>query len=253
LSQYLNVITNTSWVDMSKMFSINVDSIMREIHQVEEQFIEERDQEQYKEMQSNNSVGIGERLDDQDKWSAMTLFSSSGKSTDILTQGILTNHNKESYRQSFRNLKQHAWTDLSVKMPETTKILSEEFGKYMKFSYIKIAKLEPGGVVPEHNDMPRQDFGFNLLKEVNTYNMLNSFLVELNCPKGVVATHDGVELPYKKGSVFFCNQSKSHGTVNHGSEVRYNLRIQGLHNRSFRKEFLKNISSMQCYPDSRKL
>lgn len=234
------------------MFLIDVDSIMDEIYKVEKEFIEERDQDQYLKMQSNKTIGIGERLDNQDKWSAMTLYSSSGKSTDILTQGINTNHNKKSYRESFRNLRKHSWTDLSNTMPKTTEILLKNFGKYMKFSYIKIAKLEPGGVVPEHNDMPKQDFDFDLLKETNTYNMLNSFLVELNCPKGLKATHDGVKLPYKKGSVFFCNQSKSHGTVNNSSEVRYNLRIQGLHNKLFRDNFIKNISSMECYPDIQK-
>ena len=249
MSQYVNFITNTSWVDISSMFTIDVDTIMDEIYQMEEQFVEERDEEQYLEMQSNKSVGIGERLDNQHRWSAMTLYSSSGKSTDILTQGILPNHNKQSYRESFRNLRKHSWTDLSIKMPNTTRILQEQIGKYMKFSYIKIARLDANGIVPEHTDMPQTDFGFNLLKETNTYNMLNSFLVELNCPAGVKATHDGVELKYKKGSVFFCNQSKSHGTVNNGSEVRYNLRIQGLHNKLFRNQFMKNISSMECYPD----
>ena len=231
------------------MFSIDVDTIMKEIYNVESQFVEERDEQQYIELQSSKTVGIGEKLKNQDRWSAMTLYSASGKSTDILTQGIMTNHNLKSYKQSFRNLKNHSWTDLSVKMPETTKILKEQVGKYMKFSYIKIAKLDPNGIVPEHNDMPQKDFGFDLLKETNTYNMLNSFLIELNCPAGVEATHDGVKLPYKKGSVFFCNQSKSHGTVNRGSEVRYNLRIQGLHNKHFRKNFMENISSMTCYPN----
>lgn len=230
------------------MFSINVDTIMKEIYNVESQFIEERDEQQYIELQSSKTIGIGEKLKDQDRWSAMTLYSSSGKSSDILTQGIMTNHNLKSYKKSFRNLKNHSWTDLSTKMPETTKILKEQVGQYMKFSYIKIAKLEPGGIVPEHNDLPQKDFGFNLLKETNTYNMLNSFLVELNCPAGVEATHDAVKLPYEKGSVFFCNQSKLHGTVNRGSEVRYNLRIQGLHNKYFRKKFMENISSMTCYP-----
>jgi len=245
MSDYLDIITNTSWVDITSMFDpCPVDEIMNEIRIVESWFLEERDAEQFEALKAKEgTTGIGTHFDDQKEWGSVTLFSSSGDYKDILTQGILPNHNYETYRKSFRNLRNHSWTQLEPMMPKTVKWIKEQMGKYMRFSYVKISKLGPGGDVPIHQDLPEEDFDF--LNTRNTYNMCNSFLVELNLPKGITAWHDGMELPYKKGSVFFCNQSKPHGTTNKGDEVRYNLRIQGLHNKFFREDFIKGLPQFE--------
>lgn len=251
MSNYLDYVSNTSWVDITPMFApCPVDSIMQEIRSIENMFLEERDPEQYKEMQEKGAIGIGEHFDDQKSWEAVTLFSSTGDYRDILTQGILPNQDLETYMKSFRNLRNHKWTQLADLMPNTVKWIKEEIGQYMQFSYIKIAKLGPGGDVPVHTDVPNEDFDF--LNTQNTYNMLNSFLVELNFPNGVTAWHDDVELPYQQGSVIFCNQSKSHGTVNKGNETRYNLRIQGLHNKKFRNKLMSDAKEFTSYPDTSK-
>jgi hypothetical protein len=248
---YLNYVSNTSWVDITTMFvPCPVDDIMKEIQSVENMFLDERDHEQYKKMQENGATGIGEHFDDQKKWEAVTLFSSTGNYRDILTQGILPNQDLETYMKSFRNLRNHKWTQLADLMPNTVRWINKEIGQYMQFSYIKIAKLGAGGDVPVHTDVPHEDFDF--LNTQNTYNMLNSFLVELNYPDNVTAWHDGVELPYQKGSVIFCNQSKSHGTVNNGTETRYNLRIQGLHNKKFRTELMNKAHNFTTYPETSK-
>jgi len=251
MSNYLDYVSNTSWVDITPMFSkCPVDQIMQEIHSVESMFLEERDPEQYKEMQEKGAVGIGEHFDNQKSWEAVTLFSSTGDYKDILTQGILPNQDLKTYMESFRNLRNHKWTQLADLMPNTVSWIKQEIGQYMQFSYIKIAKLGPDGDVPVHTDVPHEDFDF--LNTQNTYNMLNSFLVELNFPEGVTAWHDGVELPYQQGSVIFCNQSKSHGTTNKGIETRYNLRIQGLHNKRFREVLMKSAKDFTMYPNSSK-
>ena len=247
MSNYLDYVSNTSWVDITPMFSkCPVDLIMQEIYSVENMFLEERDPEQYKEMQERGAVGIGEHFDNQKSWEAVTLFSSTGDYRDILTQGILPNQDLKTYMESFRNLRNHKWTQLAELMPNTVSWIKQEIGQYMQFSYIKIAKLGPDGDVPVHTDVPHEDFDF--LNTQNTYNMLNSFLVELNFPKGVTAWHDGVELPYQQGSVIFCNQSKSHGTTNKGTETRYNLRIQGLHNKKFRHVLMSSAKDFTMYP-----
>lgn len=251
MSRYLDYVTNTSWVDITPMFTpCPVDNVMDEIRGVEDMFLDERDQEQYDSMRAKGATGIGTHFEDQKEWGALTLFSSTGDYRDILTQGILPNQDMKTYRESFRNLKKHKWTELAKHMPQTVDWIQKEIGQYMMFSYIKIAKLGPGGDVPVHTDVPEEDFDF--LNTRNTYNMLNSFLVELNFPDGVTAWHDDVELPYQKGSVVFCNQSKSHGTTNQGSETRYNLRIQGLHNKHFRDTLIDRAINFEMYPDESK-
>lgn len=247
MSNYLDFTTSKSWVDITPLFTpCPVDDIMEEIRQVEDMFLGERDPEQYAIMKEKGATGIGEHFEDQKEWGAVTLFSSTGDYKDILTQGILSNHNKETYIQSKRNLQNHKWTQLEPMMPKTVAWIKDQIGQYMQFSYVKIAKLGPGGDVPVHTDIPKEDFDYKNTR--NTYNMLNSFLVELNFPEGVTAWHDDVELPYQKGSVFFCNQSKSHGTVNRSNETRYNLRIQGMHNRHFRKTLMEMVDQLNVYP-----
>lgn len=246
---YLNYVSNTSWVDITPLFSpCPVNEIMSEIRSVESLFLEERDKDQFKIMKEKGATGIGEHFDNQKNWEAVTLFSSTGDYKDILTQGILPNQDKKTYVKSFRNLRNHKWTQLAELMPNTVNWIKKEIGQYMIFSYIKIAKLGPGGDVPVHTDVPHEDFDF--LNTQNTYNMLNSFLVELNFPEGVTAWHDDVILPYQQGSVIFCNQSKSHGTVNKGTETRYNLRIQGLHNKKFREILMSKAKHFNMHPKS---
>jgi len=50
--------------------------------------------------------------------------------------------------------------------------------------------------------------------------------------------------------VIFCNQSKSHGTTNKGTETRYNLRIQGLHNKKFRNVLMDSAKNYNMYPST---
>lgn len=246
---YLDYVSNTSWVDITQMFQpCPVSDVMREIQVVDAFFLEERNKEQFEIMKEKGATGIGEHFDNQKNWEAMTLFSSTGDYKDILTQGILPNQDRNTYFKSFRNLRNHKWTQLEHLMPITSKWVKKEIGQYMTFSYVKIAKLGPGGIIPVHQDVPQEDFDF--LNTRNTYNMLHSFLVELNFPNGITAWHDGVELPYKQGSIIFSNQSKSHGIVNNGTEIRYNLRIQGLHNKKFRDKFMANAKNFKMYPPS---
>ena len=240
---YIDIASNTSWVEVTPLFSnCPVDKIMEEISTVEESFLEERNTDQYKSMKDRGVTGIGTKIENQKEWKAVTLFSSTGDYQDTLTQGILRNDNLETYKQSFRNIRKHKWTQLAPLMKNTVKWINNEFGQYLNLSYVKIAKLGPGGNIPLHTDLPNEDL--SLLSTQNSYNMLNSFLVELNFPEGVKALHDGVEIPYKKGSLFFLNQSKSHCTVNIGNSTRYNLRIQGLPNRKFREAFLYKINEL---------
>lgn len=241
---YVDVVSNLSWVDVTPLFSdCPVDEIMKEISAVESSFLEERSEEQYKTMKNKGITGIGIKIDNQKEWEAVTLFSRTGNYRDTLTQGILRNHNLKTYRQSFRNVKEHKWTELSPIMKKTTEWVKREFGQYLNLSYVKIAKLGPGGNIPIHTDLPDDDL--SLLNTKNAYNMLNSFLVELNFPEGIKATHDGVEVPYKKGSIFFLNQSKPHGTTNNGTSTRYNFRIQGIPNKKFRNTFLHKINELR--------
>ena len=247
---YLKFATQASWVDLSQFFKVPVDEILEEIHLVESMFNKERDQEQHKKMKESGTIGIGTAVDGQKAWSAISLLSRSGNYTDILTQGVFTNETKESYMGSFRNIRSHGWTSICEHMPITTKFIKEELGSYIKLSYGKIAKLEAGGNIPMHADLPEVDFDF--YNTTNTYNMLNNLLVELNCPDGLEAYHDDQKLPYQKGSIIVCNQARVHGTKNNSNETRYNLRIQGLHNKKFRDLIKNNIDHINVYPPSAK-
>ena len=87
MSNYLNIVSNTSWVDITPLFSpCPVDEIMKEIATVEEWFLEERDPNQYALMKDKGAIGIGTYFDNQKEWGAVTLFSSTGDYKDILTQ-----------------------------------------------------------------------------------------------------------------------------------------------------------------------
>ena len=108
---YIDIASNTSWVEVTPLFSnCPVDKIMEEISTVEESFLEERNTDQYKSMKDRGVTGIGTKIENQKEWKAVTLFSSTGDYQDTLTQGILRNDNLETYKQSFRNIRKHKST-----------------------------------------------------------------------------------------------------------------------------------------------
>lgn len=243
---YIEFSTEASWLDLTPLFSVPVDNIMREIDTLDQcAMLEERDQDQYKDLQARKASGVGAKIQGQQRWSAMALFSASGQSRDIISQGILDNTDAISYRSSFRNLRKHRWTDLAPRMLSSAQWLASTFEPLMRLSYVKIAKLDGGGTIPEHADLPETG---RFSQGTSSYTMLNSILIELNHPPGVSAMHGGVLIPYTRGSVFMLNQSRPHSTVHSGTEPRYNIRIHGLHNTKFREMIRNNISMLTCHP-----
>ena len=107
---------------------------------------------------------------------------------------------------------------------------------YIKLSYVKIAKLGPGGHVPEHNDKPNVSTA-NM--ETHSYDMLNTILIELTGQDDLYVTHDGKQLKYKAGDIYWINVAKNHEVKNNSDSDRYNIRIHGLYNTKFREMIKK--------------
>ena len=240
--QYSEFIVNTSWVNLTSLFSVPVDDIMNEIQQVENFFHIERDKLQAQQLQEKETLGVSEYLATDNKWSAFTLLSSSGDYKDVLTQGINANIDKKEIVSTYRNIRQHKWTELSELMPKTILYVRSAFEPIMKLSYVKIAKLSAGGVIPKHTDKPNKEIAKNT---INSYHMLNSILIELNSPKGIIAKHNDDIIDYQKGSVYWFNQSREHEVIHNGNKDRYNIRIQGMYNRKFRELIKNNIHMLQ--------
>ena len=238
---WLEFLKQTSWVDLTPGFKVPTQEILKEIRSVDQYFTREREQA---------VAGIGSYIEGQTNWSAFTLYCASGSSRDLLTQGILGNQNRTAYAGSFRNLRRHQWTEVAALMPSTVNWIKLALEPFLILSHVKIARLEPGGSIPEHSDLPEESFD---LSGTNTYTMLNTLLIELDPPVGLRAYHDSVPLKYTIGSVFWCNQGRPHSTSNQGSQDRFNLRIHGLYRKKF-KDFIKaNIHGFEHHPQTKLL
>ena len=226
--QYIDFVKNTNHLNITNLIGrIDANKVINEICDVK--FYEERNQKAV-------DIGVDANINGQNNWSSFTLFSKSGKSSDTISQGITLNENKGSYKQSLRNLRTHKWTEVANQFPYTVQWIQDNLCPYVKLSYVKIAKLGPGGHVPEHNDKPNVS---TVNMETHSYDMLNTILIELTGQDDLYVTHDGKQLKYKAGDIYWINVAKNHEVKNNSDSDRYNIRIHGLYNTRFREMIKK--------------
>jgi hypothetical protein len=117
---------------------------------------------------------------------------------------------------------------------------------------IYITKLEKGGVVTEHNDIPENEKSkIKLIKNLHNYNILNTFNLSLNKIDSCYSVFNGKIMPSYEGCLMWTNIGKPHWVVNMNTETQYKLIWQGVYKKSFRKLVLDKFKYeiQEMYPN----
>ena len=100
---------------------------------------------------------------------------------------------------------------------------------YFHLAFIRIAILEPGGIIPPHNDIPSEVLETHGQRTVTSFNILNSFNISLYQKQGNVFCLNNNLINFKPGDAYWINAGKTHWVVNMSNDIRIHLQIHGLY------------------------
>ena len=201
------------------------------------------------ERQLINSVNLGESVGGHgfvpaSGWKIFSVFNGTGKSNHTIIHNFSPDLDKSGYLNSYKQIKKHRWTEVRKYFPYLEKWISEKIEPYFYVAFIRFMILEPGGIIPPHNDIP-QEIRNKAEKEATSYNILNSIHISLYQKPGNIFCVDNKFIPFKPGTVFWINVGREHWTINMSSDIRIHLQIQGLYKKAYRDYIIKNISNIE--------
>lgn len=243
-SWWFRFVTSKSGIDLSHLFRFPVDDLIGEFDVIGPHLKSERDLALCKSKENGDRTFVGHQLDHQDllrdSWKAAALFSATGKSDDVVFEGITTNHDISAIRKSYRDIQKHAWTDLSALMPKTKQWFEQTLSPYLNYAYIRISCLDSLAFVPPHIDIAKQAEDLQVKGLPNSYEALNTLIIFVREPAKCRTVHNRTEVPAKDGDIFWFNQSKDHWVMNFDTKSRITIRINCMYKKSFRELIYRN-------------
>ena len=171
-------------------------------------------QEMYEECKKLDEDGLIPKYNDSNNvgWGAVALYGLSSDSTLPPEEYGYANYNEARAAGALD------WTEIANKCPVTTKFFKEDFN-HKRYNRIRFMKLEPGGFIRWHHDIPE---GEDPMYPLGVYNMA------LNNPKDC-HFYMGMWglMPVKAGSMWLFANEHYHCVVNDSDEPRYHMIVSG--------------------------
>lgn len=254
--KWFDIITGFSQVDLTSFFNCPYENIFEEVSRPDFSSLmaptrSTEELSQITELNVGKAVGgDGTPYRESSGWKGVALYNADGEPNHLIVRGFLTSHSGPEYFSTLRNLQRHQWTPAVKFTPFLKSWVEKNILPYFYLSFMRILVLEPGGIIPPHDDIPDQVRHLNRPGSICAYNNLNSFAISLNEPEGCKFFHDGQFLNYRPGVAKWINTGREHWVVNMSRTPRYHLQWQGMYKRPFREYIAKNISKLERYPNS---
>jgi hypothetical protein len=252
---FFQILKNFDFYDISKFWKIPYKQILKEVKQIPEEhwrkpFNGEGDQVQRMKLDDTNSVnyypGIkNENLIQAHGWKTLCFLNETGDSKDQITRFPPTFKNSFHYKDTLKNFKNNRkWTNIEHFSPTLKLFFKNVVEKYMIVGQIYITKLEKGGVVTEHTDIPDKEKNkINSSENLHNYDILNTFNLSLNNVDSCYSIFNKQIMPSYEGCLMWTNIGKPHWVVNMNKDTQYKLIWQGIYTKEFRKLILEKFKS----------
>lgn len=113
------------------------------------------------------------------------------------------------------------WTELADKVPYVVNFWKNF--PVQGFKRLRFMKLDPGGYIDIHNDLP--DWGKHLsLKDLNVLKETVAVNLAITHPKECEMISEGRgTLPWQEGSIYILNNTRNHAIINHSDQSRVHM------------------------------
>ena len=260
---FFEILKNFDFFDITNFWKIPYKQILKEVKKVPEEYWKkpfngEGDQLERMKLNDNNSVNYypgtkNKNLIKAHGWKTLCFLNETGDSKDQITRFPPVFKNSFHYKNTLEDFKNNRkWTNIDHFSPTLKSFFKDVVDKYMVVGQIYITKLEKGGVVTEHNDIPENEKSkIKLIKNLHNYNILNTFNLSLNKIDSCYSVFNGKIMPSYEGCLMWTNIGKPHWVVNMNTETQYKLIWQGVYKKSFRKLVLDKFKYeiQEMYPN----
>jgi hypothetical protein len=170
--------------------------------------------EMYKEAKALDEAGLIPSYNGGNNvgWGAVALYGLSSDSTLPPEEYGYANYNEARANGALN------WTEIADECPITTKFFKEDFN-HKRYNRIRFMKLDPGGMIRWHNDIPE---GEEPLYPLGVFNMALNNPDECWFNMGMWGN-----IPIKDGSMWLFGNEHYHCVVNDSDEPRYHMIVSG--------------------------
>ena len=248
--EWRQIVTEYSFLDMTDFFKVPFKKILRDLNSLpnwREYCGVPRDQREYQSIKSlsvGKKVGGGGFIESQG-WKSFSLFNGTGRSRHTIIHNFLPGTDAMDHLKSYRLIGSHRWTELAEHFPSLRHWVLNSLKPYFYPAFIRIAILDPGGMIPPHRDIPPEVSKYLDPQQATSFTILNSFNISLYQKPGNFFCVDGKIIPFTTGSAYWINAGKTHWVVNMSDDIRIHLQIHGLYKRRYREYVVKNIDSIK--------
>jgi hypothetical protein len=260
---FYDILKQYDFLDISNFWKIPYKKILQEVKLVPEKhwrkpFNEEGNQVERMKLNDTNSVnhypGSDGNLIKAHGWKTLCFLNETGYSKDQITRFPPVFKNNFHYKNTLKHfLKERKWTDIINYSPTLKKFMVSNIFPYMTVGQIYITKLEGGGVVTEHTDIPKNEKkNIKESNELHNYNILNTFNLSLNSVNSCYSVFNKKIMNGFEGCLMWTNIGKPHWVVNMNKEPQYKIIWQGIYKKSFRDLVLSKCKDIvqDLYPDN---
>ena len=189
----------------------------------------------------NHYPGLKGDLVEAHGWKSLCFLNETGDSKDQITRFPPVFNTAGDYKETLKYfLNNRKWTNVAEFSPTLVKFFKEVISKYMHVGQIFVTRLEGGGVITEHNDIPEDSKHLLDGEQVHMFDMLNTFNLCLNHVKSCYSVFDNKVMPAYDGCLRWTNVGKKHWVVNMNRKPQYQIIWQGIYKKQFRQLVMEN-------------
>jgi hypothetical protein len=189
----------------------------------------------------NHYPGLTGDLIEAHGWKSLCFLNETGNSKDQINRFPAVFNTAGDYKATLKYfLDNRKWTNVAEFSPTLVKFFKEVINKYMHVGQIFVTRLEGGGVITEHNDVPEDTKHLLGGEQVHMFDMLNTFNLCLNHVESCYGVFDNKIIPAYDGCLRWTNVGKKHWVVNMNRKPQYQIIWQGIYKKDFRRLVMEN-------------
>jgi hypothetical protein len=245
--QFFDLTRSAPFVDITGFWNIPTEQILEEVRSVPDEYWRRPfniDSNQLEEMNLDDKESVnyypgltGDKILAHG-WKSLCFLNETGDSKDQISRFPPVFASGLEYRQTLNSfLENRKWTNVSAFSPTLVEFFTTRVYPYMHVGQIFVTRLDGGGVITEHSDIPEESK--HLLDNdgvVHMFDMLNTFNLCLNHVESCYSVFDDKVLPGYPGALMWTNVGKRHWVVNMNRQPQYKVIWQGIYKTRFRSE-----------------
>lgn len=250
--KFFDIAQSDEFVDITHFWDIPYNDIFNEIKNVPDEYWRRpfnADSNQVERMHLDDSESVnyypgttGELIEAHG-WKSLCFLNETGDSRDQISRFPPIFNTAKDYKDTLKYfLNARKWTNVTEFSPTLRKFFTEQIYPYMHVGQIFVTKIEGGGVVTEHSDVPEESKKYLDSEHVHMFDMLNTFNLCLNHVDSCYSTFNNKVMPSYEGCLMWTNVGKKHWVVNMNRRPQYKIIWQGIYKKSFRNKVIEQFN-----------